>query len=161
MGKFCSQVQAVSWVSSSALLPSQGWILTSDYRGRHLSPLTGSPVACLKPVCSTAAAELDSLEWGPKITRSLPGGISTLSHWLLASKKYWKQRWRGNSGSTVWSGEDPSFVVFSTHLGRGNLKLQSQVQGLLKYFIQCLFYLKYIKSCRFLHHQTPHLPTPP
>lgn len=130
-------------------------------RGRHLSPLSGTPAACIKPVCNTAAAELDILERGPKITSSLPGGISTLSHWWLASKKYWRQRWRGNSWSTAWSGQDPSFVVFSTHLGRGNLKLQSHVQGLLKYFIQCLFYLKYIKSCRLLHHQTPHWPKPP
>lgn len=125
------------------------------------APWVGSPAACVKPVCNTAAAELDILEWGPKITRSLPGGISTLRHWWLASKKYWRQRWRGNSGSTAWSGQDHSFVVFSTHLGRGNLKSQSQVQGLLDYFIQCLFYFKYIKGGRLLHHQTPHWPKPP
>ena len=129
-------------------------------RSRHLSPLSGSPAACIKPVCSAAAAELDVSEWGPKIIRSLPGGISTLSCWWLASKKYWRQRWRGNLGSTAWSGQDPSFMVFSTHLGRGNLRLQSWVQGLLKYFIQCLFYLKYVKSCRLLHHQAPHWPKP-
>lgn len=99
------------------------------------APWVGSPAACVKPVCNTAAAELDILEWGPKITRSLPGGISTLRLWWLASKKYWRQRWRGNSGSTAWSGQDHSFVVFSTHLGRGNLQSQSQVQGLLDYFI--------------------------
>lgn len=123
-------------------------------RGRHLSPSNQSTEACIKSVCSTAAAELDVSEWGPILTRRLLGEISILSHWWLASKKYWRQSWKGNSGSIACSGQDTNYVVISSHLGGGNLKLQSQVQGFLTHFIKYLFFLKYIKSCRLSRHLT-------